>query len=327
MRPDAPRPLLELAAELARRGEPFALATVVGRQAPISAQVGDMAVVTREGRLHGWVGGSCTRDTVIGEARKALEDGRPRFVALDPNPGSRERPGVSVYLMACHSGGKVEIHIQPVLPPPVVIVYGVSPTARAVARLAQAMGYAVHAVDPMADASGFPGAASIATEAEALRLARTSAPVFALVATQGQWDEDAVLAALAHEPAYLGVVASPKRFAEVRRTLAGKVPEASFSRIKNPAGLDLGARLPEEIALSILAEIVMLRRAPAPASREAVAPSTEEARDPVCGMSVRIEGARHHVEHQGRDVYFCCAGCRERFLASPEHYLAVSTEP
>ena len=81
-----------------------------------------MALVTREGRLLGWVGGSCTRETVLAEAIKALEDGRPRFVALDPDPGSRERPGVSVYLMTCHSGGNVEIHIQPVLPPPIVVV-------------------------------------------------------------------------------------------------------------------------------------------------------------------------------------------------------------
>jgi xanthine dehydrogenase accessory factor len=186
------------------------------------------------------------------------------------------------------------------------------------------MGYAVHAVDPMADASAFPGAASIATDAQALRLPKTAAPVYALVATQGQWDEEAVLAALAHAPDYVGVVASPRRFAEMRGALAGRSPEASLARIKNPAGLDLGGRLPEEIALSILAEIVMLRRASAQPSQPASAPSDLEARDPVCGMSVRIEGARHQVRHQDRDVYFCCAGCRERFVAAPERYLAAA---
>lgn len=320
--------LLELAADLARRGEPFALATVVGRKAPISAQVGDMAVVTRGGELRGWVGGSCTRETVLSEAREAMDDGRPRFLALDPDPASRERPGVSVYLMTCHSGGNVEIHIQPVLPPPVVVVYGVSPAARATARLAVAMGYVVHAVDPMADASAFPGAASITTEPRALRISKTAAPLFAVVATQGQWDEDAVLAALAQQPDYLGVVASPKRYAEMRKVLAGKAPEAALARVKSPAGLDLGARLPEEIALSILAEIVKLRREAAreqPAIAAAAAPA--EARDPVCGMTVRIEGARHTARHQGRDFYFCAAGCRERFLATPERYLTVAVEP
>jgi xanthine dehydrogenase accessory factor len=150
------RELLDLAAELARRGEPFALATVVARKPPMSAQVGDMALVTRDG-FQGWVGGSCTRPTVTAEARQAIEDGRPRLVCLDPDPESQRRPGLSVFPMTCHSGGSVEIHIQPVLPAPRLLVYGVAPTARALARLAKAMGYAVYAVDPVADASAFPG--------------------------------------------------------------------------------------------------------------------------------------------------------------------------
>ncbi len=320
------RQILDLAADLARSGEPFALATVVGRKAPISAQLGDMALVTKHGALYGWVGGSCTRETVLSEARKAIEDGRPRFVALDPDPASRERPGASVYLMTCHSGGNVEIHIQPVLPPPVVLVFGVSPTARAVARVAHAMGYIVHAVDPTADASAFPDAASVATLPEELRLQKTTAPLYAVVATQGQWDEGAVLAALRHRPDYLGVVASPRRFAEMRGALSLKADEQALARIRNPAGLDVGARLPEEIAVSILAEVVKLRREAAPAAA-VNQPAANQARDPVCGMSVAVEGAAHRAQHQGRDYFFCCAGCRERFLASPERYLAVAAQP
>jgi xanthine dehydrogenase accessory factor len=324
-----PRRLLDLAAELARRGEPFALATVVGRRAPISAQLGDMALVSRDGALHGWVGGSCTRDTVLAEARKALEDGRPRFVALDPDPASQGRPGVAVYLMTCHSGGNVEIHIQPVLPPPVVVVFGVSPTARALARLAHAMGYSVHAVDPLADAAAFPDAVSVSTAPEELRLTRTAAPIFAVVATQGQWDEDALSAALGLQADYLGVVASPKRFAEMCRSLGARASEPALSQVKNPAGLDVGARLPEEIALSILAETVQLRRqASLPRAQAAPPPpAAAQARDPVCGMSVSPEGARHHARHDGRDFYFCCAGCRERFVADPARYLAVAARP
>src|SRR5262245_11989199 len=97
--------LLRLASELASRGEAFALATVVSRQAPISAQVGDSALVTRAGEFHGWVGGSCTRPTVLAEAAKALADGLPRFVALDPEPETRRRPGLTTFPMTCHSGG------------------------------------------------------------------------------------------------------------------------------------------------------------------------------------------------------------------------------
>lgn len=321
------RELLDLASELARRGEPFALATVVARKPPISAQVGDMALVTRDA-FHGWVGGSCTRPTVTAEGRKALEDGRPRLLALDPDPESRRRPGLTVFPMTCHSGGSVEIHIQPVLPAPRIAVYGVSPTARALARLAKAMGYTVCAVDPTADASAFPGADTVATDPQVLRIEKTAAPIFAVVATQGQWDEDAVLAALAHEPDYLGVVASPKRFAEICGLLATRASGSALARIKNPAGLDLGARLPEEIAVSILAEIVKEQRAAAPRPvPQAQAPASEEARDPVCGMTVRVSGAPHRAQHQGREFFFCCSGCRERFLAKPESYLAVAEAP
>src|SRR5438309_5904472 len=145
------RELLDLAAALADRGEPFALATVIARSPPISAQVGDTALVTPDGGFHGWVGGSCTRPTVIAEAQKALRDARPRLVALDPNPESRRRPGLTVFPMTCHSGGSVEIHIQPVLPPPRLVVFGLSPTARALVRLAKASGYTVQIVDPEAE--------------------------------------------------------------------------------------------------------------------------------------------------------------------------------
>jgi xanthine dehydrogenase accessory factor len=321
------RELLDLASDLARRGEPFALATVVARKPPISAQVGDMALVTRDG-FHGWVGGSCTRPTVTAEARKALEDGQPRLICLDPDPASQRRPGLSAFPMTCHSGGSVEIHIQPVLPAPRLLVYGVSPTARALARLAKAMGYTVWAVDPIADASAFPGADTVATDPQALPAAETPAPVFAVVATQGQWDEDAVRAALDRQPAYLGVVASPKRFGEMRSVLAGEIPPAALARIRNPAGLDLGARLPEEIALSILAEIVKEQRAgaQAPAPRQEAAQGAEVI-DPVCGMTVAVAGARHRAQHAGRDYFFCAASCRERFLATPERYLTAVEAP
>jgi xanthine dehydrogenase accessory factor len=329
------RELLDLASDLARRSEPFAIVTVVARKGPVSAQAGDAALVTREGALHGWIGGACTQPTVVAEVRRALADGRPRLVALDPDPDAPPRAGVSVFPMTCHSGGSVEILIQPVLPAPRLLIFGLSPTARALARLAGAMGYAVHAVDPAADDSAFPGAAGVWTDPRALPVEKSDAAVFAVVATQGQWDEEAVLAALSHQPAYLGVVASSKRFAEMRGLLTGKASAAALAAIKSPAGLDLGARLPEEIALSILAEIVKERRAASKsepahgdkhASEAGSAPAEELAQDPVCGMTVKVSGARHRAQHQGRELFFCCAGCRERFLAAPERYSTVEAE-
>ena len=320
------RELIEMAAALARRGEPFAVATVVARTPPISAQVGDVALVTRDGGFHGWVGGSCTRPTVIAEAQKALDENRPRLVALDPTPDGRRRPGLTVFPMTCASGGSVEIHIQPVNPPARLVVFGLSPTARALVRLGKAMGYAVEVVDPAADPADFPDADAVVKDATASgdNRARSSAPVYAVVATQGQWDEEAIVSALTLAPTYLGVMASAKRFGEMRALIAGKATAQAIESIKNPAGLDLGAELPEEIALSILAEIVKRDRAvkhvPTRAAGLVLAEPTE-ARDPVCGMMVTIVGAAHRAEHGGRMFYFCCGGCRERFLATPERYL------
>ena len=129
------RDLLKLAAELSARDEPFVLATVVRREAPSSAQSGDAAIVTVSGEFHGWLGGSCTQPSVAREAVRALADGKPRLIGLSPNPASDRRPGVTALPMTCHSGGSVDIYLEPVLPARRLTVYGHSPVARALARL------------------------------------------------------------------------------------------------------------------------------------------------------------------------------------------------
>ena len=317
--------LLILAADLVARGEPFALATVVRREAPFSGQSGDRALVTADGAFRGWVGGSCTQPVVVEEALRALADGQPRLIALTPDPSSDRRSGISVFPMTCHSGGSVDVYIEPVLPAPRLAIFGLSPIARALSRLGKAMGYAVDATDPEADLAGFPDADRVGAAATAVSSAGRR---FAVVATMGERDEDSVLAALLLEPAYLGVVASQKRCAQMRDTLIARGATArSIDAIKNPAGLDIGARTPDEIALSILAEIVQLESRRRDESEPAAAPmasaAPREERDPVCGMTVRVTSSAVHAEHQGRTWYFCCAGCRDRFLAAPEHYLAA----
>jgi xanthine dehydrogenase accessory factor len=276
------------------------------------------------------VGGSCTRPTVVSEALAALEDGRPRLIALGPDPEAVRRPGLVAFPMACHSGGRVEIHIQPVLPPPRLVVYGLSPIARALAKLAKAMGYAVEVVDPGADAAAFPDADAVHAEASSVPGAGPSnvVPTFAVIATQGQWDEEAVRSALGLRAGYVGVVASPRRFAEMRESAAPSAREA-WAAIDNPAGLDIGAKTAEEVALSILAGIVARRRRAEAAQLESARaePAGREADtaslDPVCGMSVSPGPATPRAEHQGRSYFFCCSGCRERFVAAPERYTAL----
>jgi len=142
--------LLQLAADLARRGEPFVLAMVVRRESFSSAHQGDMAIITADGSYHGWLGGNCTRPVVRRETARALADGQPRLVALSPDPLREARPGVVALPMTCHSGGSVEIYLEPVLPPPRLLLFGDSPGARALAQLGKAMGYAVEVGDPAA---------------------------------------------------------------------------------------------------------------------------------------------------------------------------------
>lgn len=319
------REILELAAELTRAGEPFVLATVVRREPYSSAQQGDMAIITADGTYHGWLGGNCTRPSVKREAQRALADGKPRLVALSPEPDARPRPGVTALPMTCHSGGSVDIYLEPVLPAPRLVLFGVSPVVRALGQLGRAMGYAVDIVDADAHAGELPQANRVFTDLgdPALRATRGPAPL-AVVATMGECDEDAVAAALSLSPAYLGVVASRKRFATLRETLVGRgVTAAALDAIHSPAGLDLGGRTPEEVALSILAEIVQVRRAaavaePLPAEVPTIA---AEAIDPVCHMTVTIAGARHVGSWNDKTWYFCNARCKDRFLADPLRYL------
>lgn len=326
--------ILRLAADLARRGELFALATVVRREPPISAQLGDSALITEGGTFHGWLGGSCTRPTAVREALKALSSGTPRLIALSPDPGAVDRPGVTVLPMTCHSGGSVDIYIEPVLPAPRLIVFGVAPTAQAVARIGKVLGYVVEAVDPEADQAAFPEADCVVTDLHSRELVQRSkrdpARLYAVIATLGEQDEEAIRAALLLEPAYLGVVASRKRFARLRETLVAQgVAKDELDRIRNPAGLEIGAVSPEEIALSVLAEIVQWRRTQQgrtvgrPTSAvEDTETSAAEQLDPVCGMTVNPETSRHRADLAGQTYHFCSGSCRERFLAEPERFAA-----
>ena len=329
--------ILQLASELAGRSEAFALATVVRREPPSSARVGDSAVVTPDGEFHGWLGGSCTRPTVIREALAALADGAPRLIGIvrDPDAASGARPGLTVFPMACHSGGSVEIYIEPLLPARRLLIFGVSPTARALARLAAVLDYRVEAVDPEASEMLFPDATRLVTSDESVEppgSGQDAARCFAVVATLGQRDEEAAWAASRLVPAYVGVVASRKRFGRIRETLAARGATAEqLDRIANPAGLDIGAQTPEEIALSILAEITRRARAVRPRregdrrpARDSAPPVT--ARDPVCGMSVAATAAGHQADFGETTYHFCCAHCREQFLAEPHKYAAAAQE-
>ncbi len=291
MRPE----LLALAARLSAQGERFALVTVVRREPPSSARVGDTALVTEGGGYHGWAGGGCTRETVVREAQRALAEGEPRFLSLSPDAAAAPRAGMVALPMTCDSGGIVEIYVEPVLPVPRLVLFGGTPAVEALARIGEAMGYQVDR-SPEAPMEG----------------------AHVLIATMGDEDLEVLQKVLVSEPAYVGVIASRKRFEHVRETLiACRVPRAALERVHAPAGLDLGARTPEEIALSVMAQIVQENRKKK--INEEKEEKIGEAKDPICGMTVNAATARHKAEVQGMTYYFCCAGCRSKFLQVKEN--------
>ena len=305
--------LLIQAAELKQRGETFALATVVRCQRPASARPGSRALIYPDGRLEGWVGGSCAKPVVVREALRAIALGTPRLVRLRGlgGPTNADDDNLVEYPMTCHSGGTLEIYVEPHLPAPHLIVVGQSPTARALASLGSFMGYDVLAVAPDWTTEDSPGARQIVA-----RLDQLDRPLdqraSLVIAGAGEQDEEALEEALRSQAGYVALVASPRRGAVLRSYLLDRgIPESRVALLKAPAGLDLGAVEPEEIALSIMAEIVQRRRQPSAAPPPAEPAS---ATDPICGMTVEIATARHVAEVDGQRVYFCCPACKRKYL-------------
>jgi xanthine dehydrogenase accessory factor len=330
------------AAELEAAGRPFVVATVVAVQRPTSARPGASGIVHPDGSIEGWVGGSCAQPVVVREALRALSDGQPRLLRLskDVPAEGRRGDGVVELVMTCHSGGTLEIYVEPHLPEPVLWVAGTTPIATSLAALGAAGGWHVSVFDPLADPDAFPGAERVLTQVNLGGLDAEASP-YIVVATQGVWDEEALAASLNRNAAYVGLVASPARAAVVRgwlREEAG-VAEDRLAALRAPAGLDLGAETPQEVAIAILAELVQVRRgraafvaSPGPAAlgnaHEAdrqTAPVIDDIvlLDPVCGMTVEREHIRHLAEHDGVVYAFCAVGCRTRFVKDPSAYVPV----
>lgn len=312
---------------LLSQGLPFATAVVVRAERPTSARPGDKAIVTAEGVMHGWIGGSCAQPTVIEEAMKALADGSPRFIRLSTDPESHTaREGLLERPMTCFSGGTLEIYIEPQLPAPRLMVVGNLPVAQALARLGKVMNYQVIVVDPDTRGAGIPEADEVVTELD--QMAGKITPLtYVVVASHGRYDEVALEHALRSRAAYVALVASRARSAAVLEYLEAQgLDEATLGRLKYPAGLDIQAMRGDEIALSIVAEIVQRRRSGEEVDVLSLVagqmPAAAEAIDPVCGMTVQIAGAEHVYEYEGQTFYFCCAGCRAAFIEEPEKYLA-----
>jgi xanthine dehydrogenase accessory factor len=293
-------------ATIAENRESFVRATVVRAARPTSAHPGDVALIYSSGEIDGFVGGSCVEASVRRYGLQVLATNTPLLLRVVPGePSGATEEGAVEVSNPCLSGGAVEIFLEPHRPPPRMIVVGLTPVAQALSRLGAELGMAVQltegSAEPRPDDAAF------------------------IVASHGRDEEPALEAALRMGVPYVALVASPRRGRAVVASL--DVDELQRSRVHSPAGLDLGARTPGEIALSILAEMISERsipaRDPAALNEPAAASEPPTAIDPVCGMTVAAVESSLHAHVNGRTIYFCSNGCRTAFLADPEKYVSA----
>lgn len=284
---------------------PFVLATVVRARRPTSVRPGNAAVVLPDGTMDGFVGGVCAESSVRLHALRAMETGDPLLLRLVPEDGDAQGvdaiEGAVVERNPCLSGGALEIFLEPHLPAARVVVVGGSPIAEALVTVAKASGYDILRAQAGTDVD-VAGAAAV------------------VVASHGNGEEKVIAQALRRGVGYVALVASPKRGAAVRAEL--EVPDELAAQLHTPAGLDIGARTPTEIAISILSEMIQSQHSglisTPPARPEASAPApavVAVATDPVCGMQVAVTEAAPRLVVAGDRVYFCSDGCRERYAA------------
>jgi xanthine dehydrogenase accessory factor len=330
--------LLQLEQRLIEAGAPFAVVTVIRAVPPTSTHVGAQALVEANGALHGWVGGGCSQTIVIEAARQSIRAGQPRRVRISNEPAAPEAE-VEVHAMPCASNGALELFIQPTVPAPLVAVLGATPAAHEACEFARRVGLRATL------AANVTRAGEPRFDAAALDRAGAS---FALIATQGDGDEDALEAALRSGAAAVLLIASHKKAERLRAAMRLRgIGEERLAALHAPAGPAIRAHTPQEIALGAVAGIVSLRheREEAAALVQAVGPQTTIASEvvpplppcevlgasapeagryvnPVCGMSVEIATAKHVVDYGGQKVYFCCDCCKAEFEREPERYLA-----
>ena len=331
-----PAELFEKLAALGRGGQPFAVATVVARRAPVSAHLGDRAIVYADGRMEGFVGGACSREIARKQALETLRTGQPQLVSIRPDAAepSTADPEHVVVPMRCASEGAIDVYIEPFVHPRRLVVVGATPVAEALARTAASLDYDVtRVVDAReqrdVETQRQPGVTVALLDALSDVIRNAGPEAAAVVASQGHYDEEALQVILASPISYVGLVASRKRGATVRGVLVD-IGVSNVDAIHNPAGLDLGARTAPEVALSILAEIVQTspeRGLSAASAASSGVQSLNEAHgatalDPVCHMDVDIATARHTADVDGTIYYFCCAACRVQFVKDPHAFLS-----
>ncbi len=318
---------ITLAGRLNKQRQPYATAIIVNRRIPSSGKPGDKAIITHDGQIHGWIGGGCTRGIILKESLLSIRENKPRMVKITPEDVGKDDPNTKLYRMTCQSGGEVDVYIEPVLPKPHIVIFGKSHIAMALSRISVAMDYHVSVIHS-GDADGmFDGVQ------EDMQLSDFSEEILdetshIVICTQGFGDQEALAAALKTKVPYIAFVSSRKKAQSIFTELRMKgISIDELKKVKTPAGIDLNAKRPEEVAISILAEIIReLRKAESDASGGDDKANVEFNSDayylnPVCQIPIEKKTAKHILEYRGEAVYFCCDGCKVKFEADPEKYI------
>ena len=296
---------------------------VVNRVAPSSGKPGDKAIILPDGTMTGWIGGGCTRGIILKEALLAIRQGKPRLVNISPGAeNDPTRVGVVTYNMTCQSGGSVDVYIEPVLPKPQILVLGRSHIGMALLRIGKAAGYSVIVQATDADKITFPEADKV-IDSSKLDMNLISEDTFIVCCTQGENDDVMLKQAIESGARYVSFVSSVKKANSIYNSLKKQgVKVTDLARVKTPAGLNINAKLPEEVAISILAEIISkLREEKKEESNSASQLNMDEYFiNPVCNIPIQKSTAKHIINHKGKDYFFCCDGCTESFKKEPGKY-------
>ncbi len=295
--------LTEMARDLDRLRVPYSLVTVVRAIAPTSAYIGAQAIILSDGTLHGWIGGGCAQDVVIDVAQAVIRSGEPKLVRIS-NDRLVQADDIEQRTMSCASNGTIELFIHPYGSGAALCVLGSTPAADEARFFADRLGIRMVEV---------PDQAAVV-----------------LVATQGQGDEPALESALRSPAGQVLMIASQRKSQRLRELMAARgIDEIRLSRLQAPAGPDVGAQTPSEIALAaIAASLGFLRSAQGRARRSqtgvpALPTSADPFINPVCGKAIPREGARHVEEFDNTSFYFCCDGCWTTFREDPAKYAAL----
>ncbi|MDG7022419.1 MAG: XdhC family protein [Nitrososphaerota archaeon] len=321
--------ILLRALQLGESDEAFAIVGVTKTEGPTAVKAGNKSIIRQNGSIEGWVGGHCTEEEILRNALKAIEDGTTRTLKLS----------------TCH-GGTMDVYVEPYLPRRKLVVLGRVPIVSALSRLAEVLNFNVVVIDKNASKEKYPQADLVLKTLDELDSVRLTRQTYVVIATMGERDQEYAARLVDCQVPYVGIVAGKKRASEILDFLsAAGVRENQVSKVKSPAGIYIGALTAEEIALSIMAEIIELSRGQGgdlreyarkgqnrsshPRNRIASSPQNMSRHggeqvvvvDPVCGMTVDASHPVHYSTVEGRKIAFCSAACKEEFDKDPSKYL------